>query len=243
MNITIQTNALQEIKIETKSFSGGERHVQLHNLPDARPKHVDVQCIINSSDGLMDLLLLQNALNHHYQSVVTMNLEIPYLPYARQDRVCAKGQAFSLEVMANLLKTLNIGQLTVWDCHSPVGLALANARNIEAIEIIEHHKELVELLQHKDSVLICPDNGALNRCTELSYHFNMQQMVLCEKIRDPETGKIIHTQVNTDDLTGKTAIFTDDICDGGSTFIRIAETIKNIKRSQNHIVCYPRHFQ
>ena len=227
------------IKIQTKSFSGGERHIQLHDLPRSIPINLKIQARIQSSNDLMDLLLLQNALDNHYGEKVFFNLEIPYLPYARQDRVCAEGQAFSLQLMAQLLKMLNLNKLSVWDCHSSVGLDLTGAHNIEATEIIKQSPALIAELTNPNTVLICPDKGAINRCQKIVDAFGMKPMVQCEKIRNPTTGKISHTKVNASDLTDKTAIITDDICDGGYTFIKIAEQLK--KLNAHRIVLYVTH--
>ncbi len=232
MKISIRANANEAIGLNAIGFSGGERHVQLSDLPRAIPKKVFIKAAINSSDDLLDLLLIDNALENHYGQQLALSLEIPYLPYARQDRVCAQGQAFSLQLMARLLNSLNIAELATWDCHSQVGVDLTGASNVPATEIIKSSHELVAHLQSPDSVLICPDKGALARCTELQQALNIKEMVRCEKRRDPTTGQITHTDVLIDDLTGKTAIISDDICDGGYTFIKIAEQlrVKNVER-------------
>lgn len=239
MNIIIQDNNGKSIELETKGFSGGERHIQLHECPNEKPEEINVRCYIHNSDDLMDLLLFRNAINNHYKAIVPMNLELPYLPYARQDRVCAVGQAFSLEVLTSLLQSMNIGKLSVWDCHSQVGLDLTGANNIEAIEIIDSCLPLKEILQNKHSVLICPDKGAVLRCQEVVDFFNLSPMIKSEKIRNPTTGKITHTEVHASDLTGKTAIITDDICDGGYTFIKIAEQLK--QKNVSKVVLYVTH--
>ena len=239
MTISITTTLNEAIKYEAKSFSGGERHIQLLNLPASLPKLLKAKAIINSSNDLMDLLLINNALSNHYGETVLLNLEIPYMPYARQDRVCAQGQAFSLELIAQLISTLKINSLVTWDCHSQVGVDLTGAFNVSATEIIKTSAELVSVLMHPESVLVCPDKGALSRCADLQQQLDIRQMVNCEKRRDPATGKITHTDVLVDDLTGKTAVITDDICDGGYTFIKIAEQLKakNVER----VVLYVTH--
>ncbi len=239
MTISIKTTSSEIIKYEAISFPGGERHIQLHDLPADLPKSLKVAAVINSSNDLMDLLLINNALSNHYGEPILLNIEIPYMPYARQDRVCATGQAFSLQLMAELLRTLKIGYLVTWDCHSQVGIDLTGAFNVSATEIIKTSEELVSILTHSESVLVCPDKGALSRCEDLQQQLDIKQMVNCEKRRDPTTGQITHTDVLVDDLTGKTAVIIDDICDGGYTFIKIAEQLKakNVER----VVLYVTH--
>jgi len=239
MTISIKTLSNAIIKYEAMSFSGGERHVQLLNLPASLPSSLKVKAEINSSDDLMDLLLINNALSNHSNEPVTLNLEIPYMPYSRQDRVCSTGQAFSLQLMSELLSTLKIGRLVTWDCHSQVSVDLTGAFNVSATDIIKSSDELVSILKQPDSVLICPDKGALSRCKDLTQQLNLKQMVNCEKCRDPATGKITHTEVLINDLTGKTAVITDDICDGGYTFIKIAEQLKT--KNIDHVVLYVTH--
>ena len=239
MKTSITTPSNQLITVESMSFSGGERHIQLNDLPVDQPEQLKVKVIINSSDDVMDLLLINNALENHYGEPVLLNLEIPYMPYARQDRVCAEGQAFSLQLMSQLLKTMNIGYLVTWDCHSQVGIDLTGALNVSATEIIKTSEILVSILQAPDSVLVCPDKGALMRCKDLQQELDINEMVISEKRRDPSTGQITHTEVLVDDLTGKTAVITDDICDGGYTFIKIAEQLK--EKNAEKVILYVTH--
>lgn len=238
-NITVSTNQTEQaLDIEFLSFAGGERHVQIANLPVELIESVDIQAKIYSAEDLMDYLLLENALFQHNPSI-QIDLEIPYLPYARQDRVCAQGQAFSIQLMAELLKIRPKRSLTVWDCHSAIGTQLTGAANISPWQIIATCPELVAALQGKQTVLVCPDKGAKPRSEAIAQAFDLSAIVYCEKKRDPVSGKILATQVSADDLTGKTAIVTDDICDGGMTFIGIAQALRALGCS--HIVLYVTH--
>ena len=230
MKITDLNN--QEIPHSVLGFSGGERHVQLAPLDNQPLDVLNITANITSSNDLLDLMLVENALRNLYGHKLTLNLELPYLPYARQDRVCAPGQAFSLEVLATLLQLLRINTLVTWDCHSKVGLELTKAANIQPVEIIRSDETLLTLLQAKNSVLVCPDKGAVARCTDIKEKLGLEDIVFCQKRRDPKTGKILKTEVLATDLTAKCAVISDDICDGGYTFIKIAEQLreKNVDR-------------
>jgi ribose-phosphate pyrophosphokinase len=226
MTLIISDNQGRTIEAKHIGFSGGERHVQLGFREGMDTASFTIRANLRTSDDIMDLLLTRNAIHEAFGDVA-LNIEIPYLPYARQDRVCAPGQAFSLKVFAQLLGPLGPkDQLVVWDCHSKVGTDLTGARNVDASNIVLASDELRSLIQTPGAVLVCPDKGARARCQNMAAALGDRPLVYCEKVRDPSTGRITRTDVSAADLTGKIAIITDDICDGGMTFIKIAEELK-----------------
>jgi ribose-phosphate pyrophosphokinase len=226
MKITLEKQEGGALPYRVVGFSGGERHVQLLDVSPLKNSSVTIRANITSSNDLIDLMLIENALRHAFGQSLDINLELPYLPYSRQDRVCAEGQAFSLEVMAKLLQLMRLKQLITWDCHSNVGVEMIQAHNVKPSSIIKSDSELLNLLKQPESVLICPDKGAVARCEDIQSQLGLEQVVFCEKQRDPTTGKINHTKVLSNDLRGRCAVITDDICDGGYTFIKIAEQLR-----------------
>lgn len=254
--MTIQLMTAQaNVPIEFLQFSGGERHIQLQaELLNQLQTNTQIRATLHNSNDVMDYLLLENVL---LQQDTRLSVEIPYFPYARQDRICAQGQAFSLDLMTRLLNSNSekfAGQrqkIVVWDCHSPVTLELLRKNtcfqkviNIEPIEIIQHSPALIQILSADNSVLVCPDAGAIQRTQAIANGINPQrqqaiEVIHCKKQRDPSTGKITTTAVNSPDLTGKTAVITDDICDGGATFMGIARQLRSLN-CQN-IILYVTH--
>lgn len=228
MPITLFDKTHNPLEVNFVQFSGGERHVQLGAFQNAF--QYILRADLRSSDDVFDLLLTADALVQKFEEC-ELYIEIPYLPYARQDRVCAPGQAFSLKVLAGILSQIqNVKKIAIWDCHSAVGVELTGALNIAAQDIIKANNRLIALIMDLDSVIICPDKGAVNRTqnivTAFEKDFQPNPIVYCEKMRDPSTGQITHTSVKVDSLEGRTAIITDDICDGGYTFIKVAEQLK-----------------
>ena len=228
MPVTVFDRNQNTLDISFVQFSGGERHVQLGAFAD-QMTYV-LRADLRSSGDVFDLLLTADALIQKFKNC-ELTIETPYLPYARQDRVCAPGQAFSLKVLAGVLGHLqNVRKIIVWDCHSPVGIELTGAQNVPAKDIIKTNPDLSALIMDLSSVMICPDKGAVHRTREIvtafEKDFQTDPIVYCEKIRDPATGQITHTDMKVESLEGRTAIITDDICDGGYTFIKIAEQLK-----------------
>ncbi|MDA8708611.1 ribose-phosphate diphosphokinase [Hellea sp.] len=228
MPVKIFDKEQNALDVSFVQFSGGERHVQLGEFKDCET--YVLRADLRTSDDVFDLLLTADALNQKFGGC-ELFVEIPYLPYARQDRVCAPGQAFSLKVLAGLLGQIeNVKQTAIWDCHSTVGVDLTGAVNVAAEDIIKTNHELSALIMDLNSVVICPDKGAVQRTRDIVHAFEKDfqpdPIVYCEKVRDPATGQITHTNVMVDSLEGRTAIITDDICDGGYTFIKVAEQLK-----------------
>ena len=61
-------------------------------------------------------------------------------------------------------------KIVVWDCHSPMTIELLRKNtnfqeviNIEPIEIIQQSAALMQILTANNTVLICPDAGAIQR--------------------------------------------------------------------------------
>jgi ribose-phosphate pyrophosphokinase len=237
MSMTIESHSGRIIHPSLMTFSGGERHIQLPVIEGSESKSFTLRARLKSSDDVFDLLLARNALVEAYR--VPVHIELPYLPYARQDRVCAPGQAFSLKVFASLLAGEAHDRLAVWDCHSSVGLTLTGALNVKPSAIMASSPALSALVQHPETVLICPDKGATARCEDIAQHFGGVPLVYCNKVRDPMTGRISSMSVSVESLIGKTALITDDICDGGMTFIKIAEQLR--ARKAERIILYVTH--
>ena len=75
--------------------------------------------------------------------------------------------------------------------------------------------------------LISPDGGALKKIYKVSEYLGGIDVVECSKSRDVKTGKLSGFKVYDDNLQGIDCLIVDDICDGGGTFIGLAEELKN----------------
>lgn len=219
------TNAEHEHSI----FPGGETHVRLKNILTC-PDFINIKAILNGSEDIMHLLLLADAINRANKRIGL--LEIPYLPYARQDRVCNPGESFSLGLMAGIINSLGAMQVNIYDPHSDVcGALIENANIIDISSSILGVRDII-----KDQIIICPDAGAEKRILKLKMPY-----IMATKVRDPLTTNIIATKVYAEDseLKGKNCIIIDDICDGGRTFIELGKELK--KKGANKVSLYVTH--
>ncbi len=208
--------------VELKKFAGGECHVKFLTEFDAEDK-VRINTRLNSSDDIMNLCLAVDALRNMFVNYIEVFM--PYIPYARQDRVMVPGESLSIKVVANIINSLNLNKVIVFDAHSDVSVALINnCINTPNYEMVKHFLNEFNL---SDFTLVSPDLGAYKKVDKLATKINYKNQIATGiKVRDLATGQIIKSDVNTDDLKGKACIIIDDICDGGRTFIELAKALK-----------------
>jgi ribose-phosphate pyrophosphokinase len=209
-------------QVELRKFAGGECHVKLHESY-IEGDSVRIVTRLNSSDDLMYLCLVADALRN--SGVKTIQAFIPYMPYARQDRVMVPGEPLSVKVVAGIINSLDFDKVEIFDAHSDVVVALLNnCKNISNHEMVRHFLSRLSL---KEFVLVSPDLGAFKKVDKLAQEIKFTgELVTGIKVRDLSTGEIIKSDVLTDDLKGKACVIVDDICDGGRTFIELASALK-----------------
>ena len=209
----------KSIDFEAFVFSGGEPHIKIkeQNIEDS----VTITHRITSFNDLGLLLIATDALRR--MDVKVINVFIPYFPAARQDRVMVKGEPLSVKVYAELLNNLNLNKVTVFDVHSEVTSAVLN--NCEVVTNHNFIKQVVDTIG-KDIVLVSPDGGALKKIYKVSEYLGGIPVIECSKKRNVKNGTLEGFKVYEDDLKGKTCLIVDDICDGGGTFLGLAEALK-----------------
>jgi len=224
-------------EIESFKFSGGEVQVKV----PIDMSEVNVKAILRNSNDIMELIMVSEALKGIGCKI--SRLEIPYIPYARQDRVCDIGEAFSLKAMAKIINDIDAGIVIGWDVHSGVTEALINNFvNISQSDLMGNSIELERVLGDKEFAICSPDAGALKKIHEIQKIFSIpnERLITALKERDVTTGEITNTEIYHQHpfVTGS-VIIIDDICDGGRTFIELAKKLK--KEGFDRIILYVTH--
>ena len=213
--------AQPEIIFQNFTFSGGEPHIKINPDFDTTQK-VTLTHRLNSFNDLGLLCITVDALRR--MDVKNIDLFIPYFPAARQDRVMIKGEPLSVKVYADIINGMQFDKVFVFDAHSEVTPALVNN-----CEVIPNHTfiETVVKAIGNEVKLISPDGGALKKIYKVSEFLGGVEVVECSKSRDVKTGRLSGFKVYNDDLQGADCLIVDDICDGGGTFVGLAEELKN----------------
>lgn len=180
-----------------------------------------------------------------------IDLYMPYIPNARQDRVKTPEDIFTLKYFAEILNDLKFRTVTVLDPHSSVSEALID--NISVVSPEPYIVEVIDKLDVKtyDSLnpltfdntpiysltMFYPDEGACKRYSGmviLPYAFGIKK-------RNWETGQIEGLEVAgaVDQIRGRDILIVDDICSKGGTFYHSAKKLKEL--GANNIYLYVSH--
>lgn len=154
-----------------------------------------------------------------------IDLELPYLPYARQDKAVTNLSTFAFYPFCHLLNFLNFKSIWVFDPHN-VEEAKRMINNIEVAV-----PDTSRLLRKLKALPVYPDAGAANRYED-SYSIN--KVLRCEKVREPLTGEITGVKV-IGKVQKKSYLIVDDICDGGRTFIEVAKKLYLLGAKEVHL--------
>lgn len=208
--------------IEAFTFPGGEAHVKLTSEKTFNYQIADLRGA--DSHELFTLAMWADAAWQRCEPTV---LILPYLPGARADRGVPTGAA----VYAEFLNNLSLDQIITIDPHSQFMPVMLNDLTVFPFERIIKRElgDRGDWKTHPYAGVIAPDKGAVTRARRAAAVLGVP-VYLAEKTRDFETGELNGFTCEPLPSHGK-LLLVDDICDGGGTFIGLAQAT-GIERSR-----------
>lgn len=205
-------------------FPDGAVHIQETEAPRGIFSHQIAVVTGMSHDDLFTIAMWAQACAVRGEPTV---LILPYLPGARMDR----GDVIGAQIYAEYLGHLVNPDLTiVIDPHSEAALEFYKSalRNVVVFPVERIIRREVQDAStdskpnHTYVGVIAPDKGAHDRAAAAAKVMGVP-VYQAEKTRDFETGKLSgFRMVDVPPAKGKLLI-VDDICDGGGTFLGLAE--------------------
>lgn len=158
--------------------------------------------------------------------IMRFELFMPFLPYARQDKPISNTTTFSLLSFAKLINAMEFDLVHSLDAHSNVAnLVIKNFFSLSPISMIEK----ICRQQLRPDLVCYPDKGARDRYS--GFH---KVNIYGEKVRDQLTGHISHYEL-IGECKDKNVLIIDDICDGGATFIKLAQALHKAGAKEVHL--------
>lgn len=216
----------QDVALESGRFPDGA--VWGRVLAPLNPQAETLTLRATALQTLDDLMLVAQVLDAVRQRCLLRQatLELPWLPYARQDRTMREGDSFALKVFAGFLNQLRFDRVVVLDPHSDVAAGVVD----RMVAIPQHtclaqsRTLMAELAQ--GMMLIAPDAGALKKIHALAQQVKAQEYGILGKHRDIASGALSGFELLKGDVAGRDVLIADDLCDAGGTFIGSAAVLR-----------------
>ena len=215
-------------------FSDGEVTVEIRQNVRARDVFV-VQSTCNpTSENLMELLLMVDALKR--ASARRITAVIPYFGYARQDRRPRSTRVpISAKVVANLLETVGVERVLTMDLHADQiqGFFDIPVDNIYASPVLLAD---VQSNKHPNLVVVSPDVGGVVRARALAKQLDCDLAIIDKRRPAANVSEVMHV---IGEIDGRTCVIMDDMIDTAGTLVKAAEVLK--ARGAKRVVAYCTH--
>ena len=194
-------------------FPDGEVYTRIHD--EEFEKVTIIQSTTTDSD-LVHLLQMIDACEH----ASTINVVIPYMGYARQDKKFKSGEPISARAVARTINadrvfTVNIHEKNILDYFN------APASDLDATKLLGFHLKSLNLT---DTLILAPDSSALPLARSAAADLGMDCDYL-EKTR--HSGDTVTVKAKNLDVTGRDVVLIDDMIATGGT---MAESIKLLNK-------------
>lgn len=219
---------LQERLFTIARFDNREAHVHIPETVEGEHCFI-LGSIAPPDDHLVSFTLLAHTLKQQGARRVTGVL--PYLAYARQDKVKV-GESLAAAWAGSLLKASGVDQIITVDVHSErdkelfaVPLVSLSPEKLFAAEIDAHSL--------RDGTIVAPDHGAVPRCEALKQAVGIQGTITPHFDKRRTEQGIVHSDLIGE--VGPRVILVDDILDTGGTLVSACERLMRAKVDEIYI--------
>ena len=223
---------LESVNTETKIFPDGENYLRVNIEDETLFEEKEVIIIQSTAPSakadqnarfLELIMMIESVKRMGAKKVIVI---VPYLAYARQDKIFRPGECSFARNVLKLINSLNIDEFYTVDVHNPEILEELSCKavNINSMGILADY---IKSLGAKNIVVVSPDKGAIQRSETFARHFGEEIPVdYFDKKRDVKTGEI--TMKGSLSLKERNVIIADDIIATGGT---MSNAIKIAKES------------
>ncbi len=175
-----------------------------------------------ANDNLMELLIMADALRR--SSAARITAVIPYFGYARQDRRTKARTPISAKLVANMIVGSGIERVLTMDLHAAQiqGFFDIPVDNLYASPVFALDIEHTFKGSLTDVTVVSPDVGGVSRARELAKRIGCALAIVDKRREKP--GEVAEMTV-IGNVSGKTCIIVDDICDTAGTLCKAAEVL------------------
>lgn len=211
-------------------FADGELKIQIEE--EISDKVVILQSTCRpANDNLLELIFIADtARRAGAKEIIAV---IPYFGYSRQDRCTHKHGPISSSAVIKMIEAAGVTKVITVDLHSAQleGMFSVPIINIEPLELFTS-----QIDKNKDTVIVSPDIGGINRARYISMYLGLD-LAIINKSRDSNNN--VNMQEILGNVSRKNCVLIDDIVDSAGTLCKAAELLsingaKNVQAMVSH---------
>jgi len=221
------------IPVDVRIFADSESRIK---MGDVKKKNcVIVQSTYPPADRhlLQTLMMIKKCNDDLAADICTV---IPYMAYARQDRVFQDGEVISIELIAKLLEAAGNKRLITIDIHSALALSYfrIDVQNISSIPLLANHA--ANNIKLNRTVVVSPDAGGIERAYEFAKILG-SDIIALKKWRDRNSGEIFFDDKLECNIADRDVILVDDIISSGGSIVKACQVLKKNKADKIYAMC------
>jgi ribose-phosphate pyrophosphokinase len=221
-------------KAKVSTFSDGECAIEL--LEDVRGKDVFIiqPTCAPTNTNLMELILMADAMRR--ASAARVTAVVPYFGYARQDRRPRSARVpISARVVANMMARSGIDRVLTVDLHAE---QIQGFFDIPVDNVFGSPVLLDEITNqdYDNPLVVSPDVGGVVRARAVAKQLNTDLAIIDKRREKANESQVMHI---IGDVTDRTCILVDDMCDTAGTLCKAADALK--ANGAKRVVAYATH--
>jgi ribose-phosphate pyrophosphokinase len=221
------------IPVDVRIFTDGESKIKIGK--SGKKCCIIVQSTYPPTDRhlLQALMMIKNCTDCKAVNVYTV---IPYMAYARQDKVFLEGEVISIALVAKLLEAVGTKQVITVDIHSSLALShfTINVHNISSIPILADYA--ANQMKLTKPIVVSPDSGGIARAREFAKILKVDLMAL-KKSRNRDTGEVHIDERLDSSIMDRDVLLIDDMISSGDSIVNACRALKKNKCGKVYALC------
>jgi len=211
--------------IEYKTFPDGEKYCRILDRIEGEDVLI-IQSILSDSDLIYLLEIIDACKNLDVGKKVVL---IPYMRYARQDKMFEIGEPISARVVAGLIRADKVYTINI---HSKLVLDFFRS-SVEDLNAMPLMVDYIKDMNMKDPIVIAPDKGSADAVSNaVSDYYDFDYM---EKTRLSSDKVVINPKKM--DVNGRDIVIMDDMISTGGTVLETAKMMKENGANDVYAFC------
>ncbi len=221
-------------KAKVSTFSDGECAIELQE--DVRGKDVFIiqPTCAPTNTNLMELILMADAMRR--ASAARVTAVVPYFGYARQDRRPRSARVpISARVVANMMARSGIDRVLTVDLHAE---QIQGFFDIPVDNVFGSPVLLDEITNqnYDNPLVVSPDVGGVVRARAVAKQLNTDLAIIDKRREKANESQVMNI---IGDVTDRTCILVDDMCDTAGTLCKAADALK--ANGAKRVIAYATH--